>query len=208
MTEQSAASNQASLDTVQSILRELIEFMNEISHAKDELIAKGVPASTIDDLLALMRQGESDDYDSLRDRALDTASKKLGGSAISKDALEEHISNLVALYDDLAEVRLLSRTFELNTYAINMLTQVIRLNPGDNGLKVLNKMMEYARAYGVPVGGVQLVPGTGESSKPKSVLPDIQLPEPGTGLLVRYRALAIELGLGVLVTVTALVLLT
>lgn len=199
--------SQKSLDSVQSILTELLDLSSEISHLKEELIAKGVPFNTVNALVDLARSGPRQEYESLRGTALRLADEGSGVGSISSDELDTLLNDVVLLDDDLIHVRKMARGHEINPQAINLLTQIVRQNPGDGGQLVLNSMVEYARAYGISVGGVKLVTDS-ESAAPKSVLPDIQLPDRSGGPILKHRDLIIELSLGVLVAITALSLLT
>ena len=126
---------------------------------------------------------------------------------MSTEQLDAHLIKLAELEDDLSQVRRIAKGRNLEAQSLNLLTNVIRQNPGDRGAKVLSKIFEYARACDIPVkmlASVEIL----EIEEPESVLPDIKIPEPDTAGWKKYRALSIDLVIGAVMAGCALALLT
>lgn len=194
-------------NTVESIIRELIDINSEIFELKEEIVAKGVPFNTVNALVELKAVGKPEEWDGLRNNALKTAVAQYGVGAIKPQQLDTHMDKLVELEEDLAHIRKLAKGNNMEPQAINLLTNIIRQNPGDNGTKVIGKIVEYARAFGITVNQVQLV-ASSEPPEPVSVLPDIKLPEPANRGLAQYKQIAIDICIGLFMACAALALLT
>lgn len=198
-----------SLDSVQSILNELLRLNTDMDELREQLVAKGVPYNTINAMLELAHRGSRTELKSIQESALRVAIEHLGVGAIERDELESRLEELIALDEDLQYVRKVARGFDLDPLATNMLTQIVRKNPGDRGQRVLELMISYARTCGIKVKGMQVVAdNSGREQKPESVLPQIEIEQSTVRSLRWYRDLAIELLLGLLLAYSAIVLLT
>jgi len=194
-------------ETVESLLSELIEMSSEMSHLREDLISKGVPNNTITALIERKRMGPEEEFVTLRESALRSAENTLGSGVISNDFLLEHLDRLVVLDQDMAHLRKIARGHEMDTRAINMLSQLVSANPGDRGERVLNCLVDYGRCLGIPVRGLRLV-ASNEEARPTSVLPVIDTTENDPQDWRRYVPVSIEILLGCAVTYAAISLLT
>ena len=95
----------------------------------------------------------------------------------------------------------------MDPQATNLLTNVIRQNPGDKGEKVLNTIVEYALACDINVTGVSNMMPVKEE-KPESVLPDIEIALPPQHGWHRFKPLLFDIAVGTALAFTALALLT
>jgi len=129
-----------------------------------------------------------------------------GVGAIKRDELDSVVTKLIELEDDLEQVRKLSRSQNLNPQAINVLTNIVRQNPGDRGSSVLNLILEYARASGIELAIANSLPSE-EDMSPPSVIPDIPKEDKEISGWKKHRQLGIEITLGALVAWCALALL-
>ena len=196
-----------SLDSVEAILNEFIRLHTVLADLKEDFIARGVPAPSINSIVDVAKDGQSAQLEKLKASAIEMAELKFGAGALPDKLFDDHLSEMLDIEYDLSHVRKVSKGFDLNAQATNLLVQVVRTNPGDRGQQVTGQFIEYAAAIGLRTGAPQLVVDNSEAVS-KSVLPDIQIPDRRGKGLARYRELAIEVALGVMVTYTALSLLT
>lgn len=196
-----------SLDSVAAILNEFIRLHTVLADLKEDFIARGVPGPTVNSIVEVAKDGQDAQLEKLKASAIEIAELKFGRGALPEKLFDDHLSEMLDIEFDLSHVRKVSKGFDLNAQATNLLVQVVRTNPGDRGQQVTSLFIEYANEIGLKTGSPQLVVDNGESMS-KSVLPDIQIPDRRGSGLARYRDIAIELVLGVAVTWTALSLLT
>lgn len=189
------------------LVKELIDINSEIFELKEDIVAKGIPYNTANALVELSRVGKADELQQLKQTALQNATSQYGAAALSTEQLDAHLIKLAELEDDLSQVRRIAKGRNLEAQSLNLLTNVIRQNPGDRGAKVLSKIFEYARACDIPVKMLASVEMP-EIEEPESVLPDIKIPEPDTSGWKKYRALSIDLVIGAVMAGCALALLT
>ena len=206
MTAASSLAKNQSFDSVESIIGELLDGFTRQTDLREDLTAKGVPLPAIQMLVELAQSGPESEFVSLKMKTLEIAQRKHGLKAVSETELDDSIERLVYLDEDTQFVRKMAKGMDLNPQAINMLTQIVLRNPGDRGKQVLTALLEYANACGVVVDGLRVV-----ETKPKeeqSVLPDIHIAKPENRGLMQYKNVLFELAVGVVVTLTALSLLT
>jgi len=184
------------------VLSELID----INKIKENVVAKGVPYNTLSALVEISAVGKEAEISNLKNSALQAALSQYGVGAIKRDELDAVITNLLELEDDLEQVRKLSRSQDLNPQAINVLTNVVRQNPGDRGASVLNLILEYAEASGIKLKITQSLP-TEEEMGPPSVIPDIPRESKELSGWKKHRKLGIEITLGAIVAWCAMALL-
>lgn len=190
-----------------ALVKQLIDINSEIFELKEDIVAKGIPYNTANALVELSRVGKADELNQLKQSALQNAASQYGASAISPEALDAHLVKLSELEDDLSHQRRIAKGRNLEAQSLNLLTNVIRQNPGDRGANVLSKIFEYARACDIPVK--MLAPmEMPEIEEPESVLPVIKLPEPDTAGWKKYRTLLVDLAIGAVMACCALALLT
>ena len=192
---------------VAALIKELIDINTEIFELKETIVAKGVPYNTLNSLVEMSAVGKSEELSQMKKTALQTAQSQYGLGAIEADEFHSSLETLVEYEEDLAHIRKVARGRDMDPQATNLLTNVVRQNPGDRGEKVLNTIVEYAVACDIPVTGVsKIVPV--EDDKPKSVLPVIELPEPPKHGWKRFKHLLFDVAVGTVLACTALVLLT
>jgi len=173
---------------------------------KENVVAKGVPYNTLSALVEITAVGKEAEINNLKNSALQAALSQYGVGAIKRDELDQVVTNLVELEDDLEQVRKVSRGQNLNPQAINVLTNVVRQNPGDRGASVLNLIMEYARASDIKLKITDSLPSE-EEMAPPSVIPVITTEGEDISGWKKHRQLAIEITLGAVMAWCALALL-
>lgn len=192
---------------IASLIKELIDINTEMFDVKETIVAKGIPYNTLNALVDLSAVGKSDELERLKESALQTALSQFGAGAVKSMELEQALEKLIELEEDLAHLRKISRGRNMDPQATNVLTNVIRQNPGDRGEKVLNLMFDYAAACDIKIDGrvaskVELL-----DDEPESVLPKIELPDTRGEGWRRYRGLMMDIAIGLVMSVCALALL-
>ena len=188
------------------VLSELIDINTEIFELKENVVAKGVPYNTLSALVEISSVGKEAEIANLKNSALQTALSQYGVGAIKRAELDEVVTNLIELEDDLEQVRKVSRSQNLNPQAINVLTNIVRQNPGDRGASVLNLILEYARVSGIELKIVNSLPSE-EEMAPPSVIPDIPTDSGDLSGWKKHRQLGIEITLGAILAWCTLALL-
>ncbi len=196
-----------SLDSVSAILKEFIRLHTVLADLKEDFIARGVPGPSVNALVEVAKDGQDAQLKKLKTSAIEMAELKFGKGALPEKLFDDHLSEMLDIEFDLSHVRKVSKGFDLNAQATNLLVQVVRTNPGDNGQQVTSLFIEYANEIGLRTGSPHLVVDNTEQAS-KSVLPDIQIADQSGKGIARYRDLAIEVLLGITVTWVALSLLT
>ena len=192
---------------VASLIKELIDINTEIFELKETIVAKGVPYNTLNSLVEMSAVGKSDELVQMKKSALQTAESQYGAGAIKSDEFQSSLTKLIEYEEDLSHLRKIARGRNMDPQATNLLTNVIRQNPGDKGEKVLNTIVEYALACDINVTGVsKTVPVVEET--PESVLPDIEIPLPPKHGWHRFKHLIFDIAVGTALAFTALALLT
>lgn len=202
-----AADEKPESNPIASLVNELIDVNTEIFELKEDIVSKGIPYNTANALVELVRVGKEDELGQLKRSALQTARSQYGAGAITGETLDDHLVKLTDLEDDLSHLRRVAKQRNLEPQAVNLLTNVIRQNPGDRGCQVLGRIFEYARACDIPIKTVVPV-DLGEIEEPESVLPDIKLPEPDTRGWRKFKDLGVDLLIGGFMAICALALLT
>ncbi len=206
MAQDSDRSSDAS-SPVASLIKELIDINTEMFDIKETIVAKGVPYNTLNALVELSTVGKSEDLIQLKESALQSATSQYGAGAVKSMELDQALEKLTELEEDLAHVRKISRGRNMDPQATNLLTNVIRQNPGDSGEKVLNTMFDYAAACEINVNG--RVAGVIEAidDEPESVLPKIELDDPRDAGWRQHKRLMIDIAIGLVMSICALALL-
>jgi hypothetical protein len=104
--------------------------------------------------------------------AVEASVKAHGPQAITREELETHLTAIVTLEKDLRHVRHVASQQGVHMQALNHLTQLMRLNPGDRGVQAINTFVAYADAAGIPLDRMEAIRKQYQDG-PKSVLPDI-----------------------------------
>lgn len=207
MSTEIAKTSEASTTAVQQILTEMVDISTELFDQKDDLVAKGVPQGDVNKIVDAGRRSDHEQLADLRERSLAASREKYGVGAISEEMFDIYVDRISELASDLQHVRKMAKGLELNLDAINLLTQTIRDNPGDQGTALLGDVVGYARSYGITVGNVQLV-SVNDKPISTSVLPDVHKPEVVRTGIWQYRDVLLEAGLGIGVAFVALWLMT
>ncbi len=200
-------SSSESSNAVASLVKELIDINTEMFDVKETIVAKGVPYNTLNALVELSAVGKSDDLQQLKESALQSATSQFGAGAVKPLEFDQALEKLVELEEDLAHVRKISRGRNMDPQATNVLTNVIRQNPGDRGEKVLNLMFDYATACEIKVDGRVAAKVETLEDKPESVLPDIKLPDSRGEGWQQHKRLIIDIAIGLVMSICALALL-
>ena len=198
------ARTDAPADTTNVIRRtveEICGLMAEVHEIREELLAHGVHFHMLNALIELGVHDKAEELEKLMVTALEASAAAHGPEAIAADELRRHLDAIVALEKDLRHVRHVATQQGVHMQAMNHLTQLMRLNPGDGGVQAINTFVAYADAAKVPLDRVRsILDGIKEESK--SVLPDVPrtLPErPGAALGAFLRDVGIGLALTVVV---------
>ncbi len=207
MSTETVNTSPASTTAVQQILTEMVDISTELFDQKDDLIAKGVPQGDVNKIVDAGRRSDHEELTVLRARSLSASREKFGVGAISEQAFDDYVDRISELASDLMHVRKMAKGLDLNLDAINLLTQTIRENPGDQGSALLTDVVGYARSYGITVGNIQLV-SVNDKPVNTSVLPDVHKPEAVSKGLWQYRDVIVEASLGIGVAFVALWLMT
>ena len=128
-------------ESVQPILTELVDIVTELADQKEDLIAKGVPFNTVNAIVDATKRKDLDQLENLRMTAQHASEERYGVGAIAEEELERYVERITDLTSDLMHARKMAKGMELNMFAINLLTQVIRENPADRGSQVLDDIV-------------------------------------------------------------------
>lgn len=206
MSTETATASQPPTTAVQQILTEMVDISTELFDQKDDLIAKGVPHGDVNKIVDAGRRSDYEQLAQLRASSLAASREQYGVGAISEEAFDAYVDRISELASDLMHVRKMAKGLELNLDAINLLTQTIRENPGDQGTTLLSDVVSYARSHGISLGNLQLV-SVNDKPANTSVLPDVHKPEVSKKGLWQYRDIVVEAALGIGIAFVALWLL-
>ena len=180
-------------------VEEICALMAEVHEIREELLAHGVQFHMLNALIELGVHDKPEEQAKMVATAVEASVKAHGPQAIERAELEAHLESIVTLEKDLRHVRHVASQQGVHMQALNHLTQLMRLNPGDGGVQAINTFVAYADAAGVPLDRVQSIL-KGFEDGPSSVLPDIPREDeraPGEAL----RRFLAELAVGVVLTV-------
>lgn len=196
------APNEVHKNPVRQSVEEICQLLGDSHEVRQEITARGVQFNTLNVLIDFGTKDKHEEQAELIKSAVSASQKEFGDQGITSEQLEKHLDTLVTIERDLGHVRRLSQNQGLNMQALNFLTQMIRLNPGDGGEKSVNNLMAYAVACGIKVEGFkqeakELTAGTG------SVLPQIPKQEPVSKEeelknILRDVLIGLAIGMGVL----------
>lgn len=206
-TESNAESTGATLNPIKKIVLEIVDKMGGIQDHKDNLRAMGIPFNTVNVLVEMSMHGREEDLVSMRNAAVETSRKQHGAGGITNEKLASTLDTLVGLEKDLGLVRRLGKQQGLDMTAISHLTVLIRLNPGDDGEKVVNTMLAYALACDIPLNKVTELADEIKSG-PASVLPDIPREDESDLSHAARKQLITDVCIGFFMACLALLLMT
>ena len=151
---------------------EIYELMAEVHEIREELLAHGIHFHMLNALIEVGAQDKVEELKEMTESALEASVKAFGPQAISQQELETHLEEIIGLEKDLRHVRHVAKQQGVHMQALNHLTQLMRLNPGDKGLQAINTFVAYADAAGVPLDRMDAIRKQFKEG-PKSVLPDV-----------------------------------
>jgi ribosomal 50S subunit-associated protein YjgA (DUF615 family) len=175
---------------------EIYDLMAEVHEIREELLAHGIHFHMLNALIEVGAQDKKEELKEMTASALEASVKAFGPQAIQKDELTKHLEEIIDLEKDLRHVRHVAKQQGVHMQALNHLTQLMRLNPGDKGVQAINTFVAYADAAGVPLHRMDAIRKQFKDG-PKSVLPDIprELPTDNRDVLKQIGT-NILLGLG------------
>ena len=151
---------------------EICGLMGDVHEIREELLARGVQFHMLNALIELGVNERHEERLKMMGTALDASEKAFGAQAIKREELERYLTEIVTLEKDLRHVRHVASQQGIHMQALNHLTQLMRLNPGDGGVHAINTFVAYADAAGVPLDRMEKIREQ-FSDGPKSVLPNI-----------------------------------
>lgn len=163
------------MNAIRDTIAELNKLMSESEELRDQLVARGVPAQTINVLVEMGFHNRVSEHNALISSALGSAKEAFGQGAVTQEELSEQVEKLVSVEKDIAHCRRVAKQKGLDLHAINMLARIIRENPGDGGEKVVNTFLGYSQACKVNLSGIDQITQK-YTAEPESVLPQIERP--------------------------------
>ena len=172
--EQAVSGDKSESETnlVRRTVDEIYELMAEVHEIREELLAYGVHFHMLNSLIELGAQDKVDELKKMTDTAQEASVTAFGPQAIEREALDKHLDELIGLEKDLRHVRNMAKQQGIHMQALNHLTQLMRLNPGDKGVQAINTFVAYADAAGIPLDRMDAIRKQFKEG-PKSVLPDV-----------------------------------
>lgn len=181
---------------------EVCALMADVHDFREDILAHGVKFHMLNAMIELGVHDKTEELATMMATAVEVSVKAHGPQAITLEELQTNLDSIVVLEKDLRHVRHVASKQGVHMQAFNHLTQLMRLNPGDDGVQAINTFLAYADAAGVPLDRMDAIRAQ-FTDGPKSVLPDIPRDD-DVGVNDRMR----ELGVNVLVglALTALVM--
>lgn len=166
-------SSQSCNNLIKRTVDEICGLMAEVHDIREELLAHGVQFHMLNALIEMGVHDKPDEQAKMVTTAVEASVKAHGSQAIEREELEKHLESIVILEKDLRHVRHVAGQQGVHMQALNHLTQLMRLNPGDGGIQAINTFVAYADAAGVSLDRVQKILTQFEDG-PDSVLPQIE----------------------------------
>lgn len=151
---------------------EIYGLMAEVHEIREELLAHGVQFHMLNAMIELGVHEKPEEQAKMITTAVEASVKAHGPQAIEREELEKHLEEIVVLEKDLRHVRHVASQQGVHMQALNHLTQLMRLNPGDRGVQAINTFVAYADAAGVKMDRLDEIREQYKDG-PASVLPDI-----------------------------------
>lgn len=173
------AANESTDNLIKRTVDEVCALMARSHDAREDLMAHGVKFHMLN---ALIELGVNDNHEQLTimsQTALEASIKAHGPQAIKRDELDSMLNEIITHEKELRHVRQIAQKQGINMQAFNQLTQLMRLNRGDNGAKAVNSLLGYALAAGIELDRIDEVREQ-FSGNPKSVMPEIEREPPAT----------------------------
>ena len=164
--------SESETNLIRRTVDEIYELMAEVHEIREELLAHGVHFHMLNSLIEVGVQDKKDELKAMTSTALEASVKAFGPQAITQEELDAHLEEIIVLEKDLRHVRTMAKQQGIHMQALNHLTQLMRLNPGDKGVQAINTFVAYADAAGVPLDRMDAIRKQFKEG-PKSVLPDV-----------------------------------
>ena len=186
-------------NVIRRTVEEICGLMGEVHEIREELLAHGVHFHMLNALIELGVHDKPEELAKMKATAIEASVAAHGPEAITEDELARHLDAIVTLEKDLRHVRHVAGQQGVHMQAMNHLTQLMRLNPGDGGVQAINTFVAYADAARVPLDRVRpILDGIREEKR--SVLPDIPH-DPPEGAGAAAARFARDVGIGLALTV-------
>jgi|GEM_PF-734581 len=167
---------QSDADSSNNLIRRTVEeicgLMGDVHEIREELLAHGVQFHMLNALIEMGVHDKPDEQAALVTTAVEASVKAHGPQAILREELIKFLDDIVTLEKGLRHVRHVASQQGVHMQALNHLTQLMRLNPGDGGVQAINTFVAYADAAGIPLERMDQIRAQFKDG-PKSVLPDI-----------------------------------
>lgn len=167
-----SAKTESETNLIRRSVDEIYELMAEVHEIREELLAYGIHFHMLNSMIEVGAQDKRDELKEMTGSALEASVKAFGPQAIKREELERHLEEIIVLEKDLRHVRAMAKQQGIHMQALNHLTQLMRLNPGDKGVQAINTFVAYADAAGVPLDRMDAIRKQYKEG-PKSVLPDV-----------------------------------
>lgn len=167
-----ASSGGGGNNLIRRTVDEVYGLMAEVHEIREELLARGVQFHMLNALIELGVHAKTEEQEKMLETALEASRKAHGSQAIEREALVKYLEEIVTLEKDLRHVRHVASQQGVHMQALNHLTQLMRLNPGDRGVHAINTFVAYADAAGVPLDRLDQIRQQFKDG-PSSVLPQI-----------------------------------
>lgn len=171
-----AANDANKVDSSNNLIKRTVDeicgLMADVHEIREELLAHGVQFHMLNALIELGVHDKPEEQEKMATTAVEASVKAHGPQAIEHSELITHLENIVALEKDLRHVRHVASQQGVHMQALNHLTQLMRLNPGDGGVQAINTFVAYAGAADVPLDRLDQIRAQFKN-EPKSVLPNI-----------------------------------
>lgn len=171
-TQEDSQSETAPNNLIKRTVDEIYGLMAEVHEIREELLAHGVQFHMLNALIELGVHEKPEEQAKMVTTAVEASVKAHGPQAIEREELEQHLEEIVVLEKDLRHVRHVASQQGVHMQALNHLTQLMRLNPGDKGVQAINTFVAYADAAGIKLDRLDEIREQYKDG-PDSVLPDI-----------------------------------
>lgn len=189
----------ASGNLVKRTVDEVGVLLGKLNDVRDDLIARGVQFHMLNALIELGTQKKLHEQEVMAATTVEVSVQEIGPRAIALPELLEQLAIIDELQKQRGHVLHLASEQGVHMQALNQLTQLMRMNPGDRGAQSINTFIAYADAAGIPLDRASEIRARFEDEA-KSVLPDIPR-EIARAPAEALRETASNVAVGILLTV-------
>jgi len=196
-TADNSDSETAQNNLIKRTVDEIYALMSEVHQIREDLFAHGIQFHRLNAMIELGVHDKTDELEKALTAAIEASVSAHGPQAIEREELVELLDEVVVLEKDLRHIRHVAKRQGVHMQALNSLTQLMRLNPGDRGTQAINTFLAYADAAGISLDRIDDIRAQ-YSDGPKSVLPDIDQEDVSArhdGLVDVGRNILVGLGL-------------